>query len=620
MNLSDLLRAFPWPAEYLAKGRPLDWVEHFHVRAARHDLWPVLMDTSRFNRFMGLPEMKYEEREGILYGSTRNAGIQMEWKEIPWSWTSESTMTNAREYSKGIGHFLRAVYVMEPSSQGTDVTIYFGWIPRNFLMRILLLLARRSFWNDFKKAFQKIEAMMQEPRPGPLLGVRKQTEIAESVRVRLEEVREKLKSKGIPAALFDRFIDHVLSGDDLDLYRIRALSLAALWGQDARQVMRLCLHAAREGILTISWDVICPHCRGVRQEISSLGDLPKQSSCDACEIEFENNTENSIEITFHVHPSIRQVPRVFFCSAEPARKTHIKLQQYLRPGESMPADLSLEEGRYRMRVKGMNSTGSLVVTQSPSGAAHSADQTGALQWASDAESLKLESASQVRLNLVNRASSARVFTLEKNDWDRESLKPAMIFNLQEFHDLFSAEYISLDLQLELGEQAILFTDMVGSTRFYASAGDSRAFALVKKHFEEVYQKVREGNGAVIKTIGDAVMAAFSDPLDAMKTAVVLQRTFHREREDTPIRLRVSVHAGPCIGVNLNSGIDYFGTTVNVAAKLQSLASAHEIVFSDRILKAPGVSTWLAANQLKSAEVRQSVDGVGEVQAHRVEAG
>ncbi len=136
MNLSALLRAFPWPAEYLAKGRPLDWVEQFHINAPRHDLWPVLMDTSRFNRFMGLPEMKYEERQGVMHGATRNAGIQMEWKEIPWSWTSESTMTNAREYSKGIGHFLRAVYAMEPAEQGTNVTIYFGWIPRNFFMRI----------------------------------------------------------------------------------------------------------------------------------------------------------------------------------------------------------------------------------------------------------------------------------------------------------------------------------------------------------------------------------------------------------------------------------------------------------------------------------------------------
>jgi class 3 adenylate cyclase len=616
MNLAELLQAHPWPAEYLAKGSPLDWVEQFHIDAPRHELWPVLMDTSRFNRFMGLPEMKYEEREGVMYGSTRNAGILMEWKEIPWSWTSESSMTNAREYSKGIGHFLRAVYVLTPAGTGTDVTIYFGWIPRNFFMRLLLILARRSFWSDYRSAFQKIEKMLQASRGiGPLLTARRETEIPEAVRIRLSEVKERLKARGVPETLFDRLVDHVLHGDDLDLYRIRALALASLWQEDPRQVLRLCLHAAREGILTISWDVICPHCRGVRQEISSLGDMPKQSSCDACEIEFENNTENSIEITFHVHPSIRQVPRVFFCSAEPARKAHIKLQQYLRPGESMPASLALEEGKYRLRVKGANSAGSLVVTP---GQANSSAHLPPLQWSADAGSIKLESSTDLKLTLVNPTSSARVFTLEKNDWDRDTLKPAMIFNLQEFHDLFSAEYISLDLQLELGEQAILFTDMVGSTKFYAAAGDSKAFALVKRHFEEVYQKVREGNGAVIKTIGDAVMAAFSDPLDAMKTAVVLQKTFREGREDTPIRLRVSVHAGPCIGVNLNSGIDYFGTTVNVAAKLQSLASAQEIVFSDRVLQSPGISAWLRANQLTPAEVRQVVDGVGEVPAHRIQ--
>ena len=70
MKLAELLQTHPWPPEYLAKGRPLDWIEKFHIRAAREELWPVLMDTSRFNRFMGLPEMKYEERDGVMYGST----------------------------------------------------------------------------------------------------------------------------------------------------------------------------------------------------------------------------------------------------------------------------------------------------------------------------------------------------------------------------------------------------------------------------------------------------------------------------------------------------------------------------------------------------------------------
>jgi hypothetical protein len=70
------------------------------------------MDTSRFNRLMELPIMNFEEKDGILYGSSRNAGFQLEWKEIPWSWTSEHTLTNAREYSKGFAHVVRALTLL----------------------------------------------------------------------------------------------------------------------------------------------------------------------------------------------------------------------------------------------------------------------------------------------------------------------------------------------------------------------------------------------------------------------------------------------------------------------------------------------------------------------------
>lgn len=610
MTLEELLRIHPWPPEYLAKGRPLDWIEHFHVKAPRAELWPVLMDTSRFNRFMGLPEMKYEERGGFMYGSARNAGILQEWKEIPWSWTSESSMSNAREYSRGIGYFLRAVYILEPAQDGTDVTIYFGWIPRNPFMRLLLALGKSSFWKGYQKALSEIEKMLKEKEksPEPLLALKRPVEAAAGAQTRIQEAGARLVKQGIGQNVFDRLAEHILTGDDLDLYRIRPLALASQWDMPQKDVMRLCLYAAKEGILTMSWDVICPHCRGVRQEAGTLGDLPRKSSCDACEIEFENNSEESIEITFHVHPSIRSVPRVFFCSAEPARKTHIKLQQYLRAGAEFPAQIPLEEGRYRLRMQGTGAAGSLVVKRD----APAAD----LVWEAGGAPVKAEAGPLVQLRLVNRSDRPQTFTLERNDWDKGILKPAMLFNLQEFHDLFSAEYISLDLQLELGEQTILFTDMVGSTRFYAQAGDSKAFALVKRHFEEVYASVRDGGGAVIKTIGDAVMAAFSDPLDAVKTAVSLQKSFHGVREDSPIRLRVSVHTGPCIGVNLNSGIDYFGTTVNVAAKLQAQAGAQQVVLSDRLFQAPGIAAWLGSSNFDLSPVRQPVDGVGEVAAYR----
>lgn len=109
--------------------------------------------------------------------------------------------------------------------------------------------------------------------------------------------------------------------------------------------------------------------------------------------------------------------------------------------------------------------------------------------------------------------------------------------------------------------------------------------------------MREHNGAVVKTIGDAAMLAFTDSLQCLKTALELQRRFTGNPETGNVLLRISIHAGPCLAVNLNSGVDYFGNTVNFAAKLQQLAGAHEIAMSSDFAADEQVTNHLAERKL-----------------------
>ena len=100
-------------------------------------------------------------------------------------------------------------------------------------------------------------------------------------------------------------------------------------------------------------------------------------------------------------------------------------------------------------------------------------------------------------------------------------------------------------------------------------------------------------GAVVKTIGDACMGAFTSPLDAVRASREIHDTFSPARKDTPIRLRISLNTGPCIAVRLNANMDYFGGTVNIAAKLQSLAEAWQVAMSEATYASPGVAAYLA---------------------------
>jgi class 3 adenylate cyclase len=96
----------------------------------------------------------------------------------------------------------------------------------------------------------------------------------------------------------------------------------------------------------------------------------------------------------------------------------------------------------------------------------------------------------------------------------------------------------------------------------------------------------------VKTIGDAVMATFVNPVDAVRASQQIHQAFHPARTDTPIRLRISLNTGPCIAVRLNANADFFGGTVNVAAKLQALAEGYQIAMSDATYRSAGVADFL----------------------------
>jgi class 3 adenylate cyclase len=159
-----------------------------------------------------------------------------------------------------------------------------------------------------------------------------------------------------------------------------------------------------------------------------------------------------------------------------------------------------------------------------------------------------------------------------------------LLTAQMFRELFPRETIPPNQSLLIRQVTILFTDLAGSTALYSQKGDSQAYSLVRQHFNFLFEIVDQHNGAVIKTIGDAIMASFTSPDDGLKAAIAMQvrmQDFNRslESSDQQLILKVGVHTGPCISVNLNDRSDYFGTTVNTAARVQGLSQGNDIVFT-----------------------------------------
>jgi class 3 adenylate cyclase len=196
-----------------------------------------------------------------------------------------------------------------------------------------------------------------------------------------------------------------------------------------------------------------------------------------------------------------------------------------------------------------------------------------------------------------------------------------LFATQTFHDLFRAEVFRESEGFGVKDVTILFTDLKGSTQLYEREGDLNAYALVREHYGIVSHAVANQHGAVIKTIGDAVMATFDRPADAVAAGLEMLRELPRMNEPSghgDLVLKVGVHHGAAISVTLNDRVDYFGQTVNIASRVQGSADGNEMLLTEEMFASEGVEALLSASGTRIESARLALRGIGEpLLIHRV---
>ncbi len=164
-------------------------------------------------------------------------------------------------------------------------------------------------------------------------------------------------------------------------------------------------------------------------------------------------------------------------------------------------------------------------------------------------------------------------------------------NNQVFREIFDGDILPLDQSLDVKQVSILFTDIKGSTAMYEKFGDSQAFQFVRDHFNIVFGHIKNHDGVAIKTIGDAVMGIFKTPAKALESALEIQKAFKifnsTRDEEKKIEIKIGIHSGPTVVVTLNNRLDYFGTSVNIAARVQGLSAPNEVLFSEPVFKHEG---------------------------------
>jgi class 3 adenylate cyclase len=181
-----------------------------------------------------------------------------------------------------------------------------------------------------------------------------------------------------------------------------------------------------------------------------------------------------------------------------------------------------------------------------------------------------------------------------------------LLTTQTFRDLFRAEQITGTEGIGVRDITLVFTDLKGSTELYERIGDLNALALVQQHFERLTDVTVRHNGAIIKTLGDAVMAAFMTPADAVRAALAMRSEiarFNAARSEPDLVLKIGLHRGPAIAVTHNDRLDYFGQSVNIAARVEALANGSEICLTREVHDAPDVQAILATYLVSTAPAR-----------------
>lgn len=125
------------------------------------------------------------------------------------------------------------------------------------------------------------------------------------------------------------------------------------------------------------------------------------------------------------------------------------------------------------------------------------------------------------------------------------------------------------------EHTFLFADLVGFTAFTERVGDEAAADVAIAFQAAAAHASAELSCDIVKDLGDAVMIHGRDAASVVTLALRLQRELDQEGWCPP--LRMGVHSGPAV----QRGRDWYGTTVNVAARLSDSATAGEILMSLR---------------------------------------
>jgi class 3 adenylate cyclase len=444
-------------------------------------------------------------------------------------------------------------------------------------------------------------------------------------------------------AVADAIVQLVEKGEDHELNRVNALDFSKRTGLDEERVISGFLHASRLGLFELTWNVLCPGCGGVLDAHSTLKSLRHDDyHCGLCACGYEASVDEQVEVAFTVSPRVRRIAahdphtlpiwdyfkQIFWSSGVDFNKesfdqlsSEVVLDALELPaGEKAVLSLQLPAEFIIVFEPVTHSAQFIDVQGEPTKERQQLSlmynkmhaPVGTMTMHPGPLRLSLDNQAGVRvLPSVFIAAEALHLLIGKR---KPFLTAKRMLTNQTFRDVYKADNLNIDQRLKITSLTFLFTDLKGSTALYERVGDLAAFDMVRAHFHALLEIISSERGAVVKTIGDAVMATFIRPEHALAAGLRMRaamKKLNAERGTEDLIVKIGIHEGPCLAVMLNERQDYFGQTVNIASRVQSLSTSQEIHVTAPVIDSPAVATILENAKLRPIQKEAALRGIAD---------
>lgn len=625
--------------ERAMRGAPCDF--EAHPRLPRHDpqhliertftwdlkghvdqLWPMVSNTDRINRAIGLPSVQYRsqrEADGRLrkFGSFKLAGVRVDWEEHPFEWVEGERMGILREFASGPFKWFMSVVALTPNGdRGTRLTHTVRIETRNLLGQALAKIevdwkARRNL----ERVYQRIDDCVCSSSGSEQLAddpFQPTKRLSATQRQRLRTRTEQLFNRGIQADAVHALHDFLATASAQQLAMIRPSELARTTAVDSTKMIDACLEAVDAGLLLLRWDVICPTCRVVAVSYVHLSDVPQHSDCEACNGSFLSNRSDAIEMVFQSHSEIRKPELQKYCIGGPEHAPHVIAQLRLEPNERLEVPLSISSGEYIIRGPGLTQCQSLTVQdlRAPIHTDLLLSRFGSYHCTPTLRT------GRSTLHLTNDCESLQIVRIERTTPRVDVVTASQALAMPRFRKIFPEQLIDRETSIAAEQVTLLALAVTNADELYAVSDDAKVYGMIHEGLTVATREIGQCGGTVVKTIGEGLLAVFQDCENAVAGAIAVRTAIHSTDVHTSLEIGMGLHRGRTLIATQNDRLDYFGPTVRAVTAMPLLAGGR-LLMTDAIFADPLVAKRFADQFSKTKISSVSLPGVPQQLVQRV---